>query len=175
MGVRDWKALDPGRFQNPPALLLQLLLTRFSRVRLCATPQMAAHQDPPSLGLSRQEHWSGLPFPSPMHKSKKWKWSRSVVSDSLRSHGLQPPRLLCSWDFPGKSTGSRTPQRPGQTFLHWVHLALCLDSLCSPLAVSPFFPHRHLLYIRNSYPYSWLGLHILGPSHWWGCENIYGN
>ena len=35
-----------------------------------------------SLGFSRQEHWSGLPFPSPMHESEKWKWSRSVVSDS---------------------------------------------------------------------------------------------
>ena len=43
---------------------------------------MAAHQAPPSLGFSRQEHWSGLPFPSPMHESEKWKWSRSVVSDS---------------------------------------------------------------------------------------------
>ena len=59
-----------------------LLLSRFSRVRLCATPEMAAHQAPPSLGFSRQEHWSGLPFPSPMHESEKWKWSRSVVSDS---------------------------------------------------------------------------------------------
>ena len=36
----------------------------------------------PSLGFSRQEHWSGLPFPSPMHASEKWKWSCSVVSDS---------------------------------------------------------------------------------------------
>ena len=34
------------------------------------TPQMAAHQAPPSLGFSRQEHWSGLPFPSPMHEWK---------------------------------------------------------------------------------------------------------
>ena len=42
-----------------------LLLSHFSRVRLCAIPQMAAHQAPPSLGFSRQEHWSGLPFPSP--------------------------------------------------------------------------------------------------------------
>ena len=48
-----------------------LLLSRFSRVRLCATPQMAAHQAPPSLGFSRQEHWSGLPFPSPMQESEK--------------------------------------------------------------------------------------------------------
>ena len=58
-----------------------------------------------SLGFSRQEHWSGLSFPSPMHESEKWKWSRSVVSDSSQSHGLQPTRLLCPWDFPGKSTG----------------------------------------------------------------------
>ena len=42
-----------------------LLLSRFSHVRLYATPQTAAHQAPPSLGFSRQEHWSGLPFPSP--------------------------------------------------------------------------------------------------------------
>ena len=69
-----------------------LLLRRFSHVRLCATPQTTAHQAPPSLGFSRQEHWSGLPFPSLMHESAKWKWSRSVVSDSSRHHGLQPTR-----------------------------------------------------------------------------------
>ena len=55
-----------------------LLLSHFSCVWLCVTPQTAAHQAPPSLGFSRQEHWSGLPFPSPMHESEKWKWSRSV-------------------------------------------------------------------------------------------------
>ena len=94
------------------------LLNHFSRVRLCATPQTAAHQAPPSLGFSRQEHWSGLPFPSPMHESGKWKvkvkslsrvrllatWE-AVVSNSVRPHGLQPTRLLCLWDCPGKSTG----------------------------------------------------------------------
>ena len=32
---------------------------------------MSAHQAPPSLGFFRQEHWSGLPFPSPMHESEK--------------------------------------------------------------------------------------------------------
>ena len=53
------------------ATLLLLLLSRFSRVRLCATPEMAAYQAVLSLGFSRQEHWSGLPFPSPMHESEK--------------------------------------------------------------------------------------------------------
>ena len=52
-------------------LLLLLLLSRFSRVRFCAPPEMAAHQAPPSLGFSRQEHWSRLSFFSPMHESKK--------------------------------------------------------------------------------------------------------
>ena len=46
------------------------MLSCFSRVRLCATPQTAAHQALPSLGFSSQEHWSGLPFPSPMHESE---------------------------------------------------------------------------------------------------------
>ena len=77
-------------------LLLLLLRSHFSHVWLCVTP---------ALGFSRQEHWSGLPFPSPTHKSEKWKWSRSVMSDSLQPHGLQPTRLLRPWDFPGKSTG----------------------------------------------------------------------
>ena len=47
-----------------------LLLNHFSRFWLCATPQMAAHQAPPSLGFSSQEHWSGLPLPAPMYKSE---------------------------------------------------------------------------------------------------------
>ena len=85
--------------------LLLLLLSCFSCVWFCATPWTAAHQAPPSLGFSRQEHWSGLSFSSPMHKTEKRKWSRSVVSDSSRPHGLQPTRLLHPWDFPGKSTG----------------------------------------------------------------------
>ena len=52
-------------------LLLLLLLSHFNRVQLCATPETAAHQTPQFLGFSRQEHWSGLPFPSPMHESEK--------------------------------------------------------------------------------------------------------
>ena len=40
-----------------------------------------------------------------MHESEKWKWSRSVMSDCSRPHGLQPTRLPCPWDFPDNSTG----------------------------------------------------------------------
>ena len=41
---------------------LLLLLSHVSCVWLCATPWMAAHQAPPSLEFSRQEHWSGCHF-----------------------------------------------------------------------------------------------------------------
>ena len=57
----------------------------------------------PGILQARTLEW--LPFPSPMHESEKWKWSNSVVYDSSRLHGLQPTRLPCPWDFPGKSTG----------------------------------------------------------------------
>ena len=78
---------------HPSLMMLLLLLSHFSLVRLCATP---------SLGFSRQEHWSGLTFPSPVHKSEKWKWSLLAMSDSSRPHGLQPTRLFHPPDFPGK-------------------------------------------------------------------------
>ena len=75
-------------------LLLLLLLSRSSRVQLYATPQMAAHQTPPPLGFSRQEHWSGLPFPSPTHESE----NQSEVAQSCPT--LSDP-MDCS--LPGSS------------------------------------------------------------------------
>ena len=68
-----WLLRHPGSPHCFMLLLLQLLLSHISRVLLCVTPQTAAHQAPPSLGFSRQEHWKGLPFPSPTHESEKWK------------------------------------------------------------------------------------------------------
>ena len=64
-------SMQPIKIQGSYFMLLLLLLSRFSRVRLRATPQTAAHQAPPSLGFSRQEHWSGLPLPSPLCESEK--------------------------------------------------------------------------------------------------------
>ena len=80
-GIFQAKSTGVGFHCLLPRMLL-LLLSHFSHVWLCVTPETAAHQAPPSLEFSRQEHWSGLPFPSPMHESEKQKWSRWVVSDS---------------------------------------------------------------------------------------------
>ena len=51
-----------------------LIATAAKSLQLCPTlcgPIDGIHQAPLSLGFSRQEHWSGLPFPSPMHESEK--------------------------------------------------------------------------------------------------------
>ena len=106
------------------------MLICFSRIQLCVTLWAVAHQAPPSLGFSRQEHWSGLPFPSPRHKSEKWKWSRSVVSNSQRPHGLQPTRLLHPWELPGKSTGVG-------------HHGLCPKTALSGSSLSLSLSHTH--------------------------------
>ena len=78
-----------------------LLLSHISHVRLCATPEMTAHQVPPSLGFSRQEHWSGLPFPSPMHESEVAQ-SCPILSDPM---DCSLPGSSVHGIFPGKSTG----------------------------------------------------------------------
>ena len=83
---------------------LLLLLSRFSHVRLCVTPETAAHQAPPSLGFSRKEHWIGLPFPSPMHESENERevtQSCPTLSDPMDCsppgspvHGILQARVL---------------------------------------------------------------------------------
>ena len=65
--------------------LLLLLLRRFSRVQLCAAPQTAAYQAPPSLGFSRQEHWSGVSLPSPM----------TNLDSILKSRDITLPTKVC--------------------------------------------------------------------------------
>ena len=94
----EWVAIS---FSN--ACKSKVKVKSLSHVWLFATPWTAAYQAPLSMGFSRQEYWSGVPFPSPMHESEKWKWSCSVVSDSSRPHGVQSTRLLYPWDFPGKA------------------------------------------------------------------------
>ena len=54
-----------GDSDRPLALYIVCVHSSFSRVRLFATPWTVARQAPLSMGFSRQEYWSGLPFPSP--------------------------------------------------------------------------------------------------------------
>ena len=85
----------------------------------------------------------------------KWVLSCSVMSDSLRPHGLSLTKLLCSWDFPGKNTWV------GCHFLLWgifpiqgLNLrllcpALQADSLATEPSEKPIYMHKHqIAYIR---------------------------
>ena len=97
-----------------------------SHVRLFAGPWTVACQAPPSMGFSRQEYWSGLPFPSPgdlpdpgieagspasQADALPSKPPAAAAAKSLQScltvrpHRRQPTRLPRPWDSPGKNTG----------------------------------------------------------------------
>ena len=101
---------------------LACVLSRFSPVPLFATPWTVAYQSPLSMEFSRQEYWNGLPFPSPgvlfnpgikqlsltspafLYHSVQF--SHSVMSDSLRPHGLQHARPPCPSPIPGVYSNS---------------------------------------------------------------------
>ena len=78
-----------------------------SHLTLCDPMDSSLHQAPLSTGFSRQEYWSGLPFPSagdlpnPGIKPK----SPALQADCLPAELPGTARLLCLWDFPDKSTG----------------------------------------------------------------------
>ena len=84
------------------ALFLLLLkwseVNSVSRVRLFATPWTVAGQAPLSMGFSRQEYWSGLPFPSPgdLPNPGTEPWSPAWQADALSS---EPPGNSSSTSF----------------------------------------------------------------------------
>ena len=130
-----WQAVYQWASGLPTAVLSNPYACVLSHVWLLVTTWTVARQDPLFMGFPRQEHWSGLPFPTPEDLSDPrieavslvppalsgrffttvtaWEVlylthitpfesesiSHSVVSNSLRPHGLQPTRLLCPWDF----------------------------------------------------------------------------
>ena len=79
---------------------VQVLLSRFSRVRLFVTPWTVAHQDSLSMGFSRQEYWSGLPL--------------STLRD-LPDPGLEPASHL-SPALAGRCFTTEPPVKPGTCF-----------------------------------------------------------
>ena len=129
-------------------------------LQLCLTlcdPRDGSSSGSPVPGILQAKHWSGLPFPSPMNESEKWKWSRSVLSHSSRPHGLQPTRLLHPWDFPGKSTGV------GCHCLLWMASTIGLKrNKGTRMQIwSPFFILDHSKYFKHTIYciYSW-------ENHW---------
>ena len=77
------------------------MLNCFGRVHLFATPWIVAHQAPLSMGFSRQEYWSGLPFPSPQDLPDPGIELRSPVSLALAG-GFFTTEPLTNWSLPTK-------------------------------------------------------------------------
>ena len=94
----------------------------------------------PGILQARTLEWVAISFSSAW--SEKWKWSRSVVSDSSQPHGLQPTRLLRPWDFPGKSSGVGCHRLLCDTLPSKVHL---LSLMMLQTEVYPGIPWKQLL------------------------------
>ena len=109
------------------------MLSRFSRVRLCATLETAAHQAPPSLGSSRQEYRSGLPFPSPGRESE---------SEVAQSCPTPSDPMDCS--PPGSSVHGICPAR----VLEWV--AIAFSELIIVMSVNSYLSHSVLNFIHSN-------------------------
>ena len=71
--ILEWVAIS---FSN--AWKWKVRVKSLCLVRLLATPWTAAYQAPPSMGFSRQEYWSGVPFPSPIIKAGRSKWIQQI-------------------------------------------------------------------------------------------------
>ena len=91
-------------------LLLLLLLNHSSCVRLCPTPERAAHQAPPSMGFSRQEYQSGMPSPSPSFQP------------AAAAKSLQSCPILCD-PIDGSLPGSPVPGILQARTLEWVAIS----------------------------------------------------
>ena len=119
----------------------------------------------------------------------KWKWSSSVVCDSLRPYGLQPTRLLHPWDFPGKSTevgchcllqGIFLTQRSNSDLLHYrktlYHLSQkrsqsrYMNKFTKPLSNSSTWLYSMPFFIPSINVWGYPFLHVI--SNTWYVQSI---
>ena len=104
----------------------QLCARMLSRVRLCATPWTTAHQAPLSLGFSRQESWSGLPFPPP--------------ESAILIH-ISPS---CGASFPLRSPQSTERSSCAMQFSSVIYFTHDINSVCKSISVCQFLPPHPL-------------------------------
>ena len=125
------------------------VLNHFSSVRFCAIPWTVAYQAPGSMGFSRQEHWSGLPFLSPAFLTEEsakettqwhlWLWPPATCFSSIASSPSSlllevsalhcwAPRLkridfvLSQFNFPDFFWANRITSQSKRVYLQYSHL-----------------------------------------------------
>ena len=105
-------------------------------LRLLVTPWTAAYQTPPSMGFSREEYWSGLPFPSPIHESE------SDVAQSWPTHRL----LANPWTAAYQAPPSMQEYLHGKYFLQ----ARVLEWAAIIVTSSLLMKERNVLKLRTA-------------------------
>ena len=112
----------------------------------------------PGILQARTLKWVAISFSN----AWKWKWNRSVTSDSSRPHELQPTSLLRPWDLPGESTGvgcHRLLQYIALDSPKVVLVAQACPTLCNPMYCGP----PASLFMGLSRQEYWSGLPFLSP------------
>ena len=137
-------------------LLLQCMQacmqSHFSCVRLCATPWTAAHQAPLSTGFSRQEYWSGLPFPSPPTNALQFS---SVQSLSRVRLFVTRWIAACQASLCITNSQSSLKLTSIQSVMPFSHLILC-----HPLFLLPLIPPSIRVFSNES------TLRMRWPKYW---------
>ena len=141
-----WSGLpfpSPGDLPNPGietgSPLLLLLLSRFSRVRLCATPQTAAHQAPlslPGILQARTLEWVAISFSRGSFQPRDWTWVSCIEAKFLTiwaTKVMQPILLVCGNRFlPVHNSCSRAFLLDAFFFFFKSQKALC-TRMCLPV------------------------------------------
>ena len=121
------------------ASLLLVVLQSLSRVRLFATPWTVAYQAPPSMGFSRQEYWSGLPF---------------LLPGDLPDAGIKPT----SPTLQANSLPLSPPGNPFFTCNRWTNYAICFFRLCVKFPFPRWWPEY--LVVTEKQTTAWMFLSI---------------
>ena len=142
------------------ALVHPLPLEKWKWKSLCHGQLFATPWTVHGILQARTLEWVAISFSN----AWKWKvkWSRLVVPDSSRPHGLQPTRLLCPWDFPGKSpgVGCHCLLHRGLPSIHQIKHNSC----CSESSQLYFSNHFHWTWRKTLCFYHIHSRYLLDPS-----------
>ena len=101
-------------FVNVHSVLYVCVCELLSHVWLFATPQTVAHQVSLSMGISREENWTGLPVPSPevLTDSGIESWSRALQADYVPIEQQGSPYCMYSSSKQGQGPSSQVAYNP---------------------------------------------------------------